>query len=150
VSVPLVGPVAPWQATFFIVGLPGLAIAVIFLFMREPRRIGRTATDGAASAGFDVMFQHVGRRWKIYGSFVIFVCIMTISAYSQGWFAAMFARTWGWEARTYALVNGIILLAVGPLTVNIAGYLSDKRVSEGITRIESVSGFKKGKRYFSS
>jgi len=132
VSVPLVGTVAPWQATFFIVGLPGLAIAVIFFFMREPTRVGRTAADTASEAGFDAMIDHVGQRWKIYGSFVIFVCVMTISAYSQGWFAAMFARTWGWEPQRYALINGIILLAIGPLTVNLAGYLSDKRVAEGV------------------
>ena len=130
VTVPLVGPVAPWQATFFIVGLPGLLVAVVFFFMREPARIGRTAAD-AADAGFAAMFAHVGKRWKTYGSFVIFVCIMTISAYSQGWFAAMFARTWGWAARDYALVNGLILLAIGPATVNLAGWLSDKLVSQG-------------------
>ena len=131
VSVPLVGTVAPWQATFFIVGLPGLLVAVVFFFMREPVRIGRTATVGGADEGFGAMFDHVGKRWKIYGSFVIFVCIMTISAYSQGWFAAMFARTWDWAARDYALVNGLILLAVGPATVNLAGWLSDRLVSQG-------------------
>ena len=131
VSVPLVGTVAPWQATFFIVGLPGLLVAVVFFFMREPTRVGRTATNAGVGEGFGAMFDHVGKRWKIYGSFVIFVCIMTISAYSQGWFAAMFARTWGWAARDYALVNGLILLAVGPATVNLAGWLSDRLVSQG-------------------
>ena len=37
-SFPLVGEVAPWQFTFLVVGLPGLLLAVLFLFMREPKK----------------------------------------------------------------------------------------------------------------
>lgn len=129
-SVPIVGSVAPWQFTFFVVGVPGLLVAVIMFFMREPER-----RDGVADAsgGFGAAMRYAGARWKVYGSFVVFVCLMTISAYSQGWFAAMFARTWGWAPQQYALVNGFMLLAIGPLTVNIAGWLSDRLVSRGRT-----------------
>lgn len=128
-NVPLVGAVAPWQFTFFVVGLPGLLVAVIFFFMREPDRVDRVDDD--VDSGFGAMLAYVRRRLGVYSSFVIFVCLMTISAYSQGWFAAMFARTWGWSGQQYALVNGIMLLAVGPVTVNIAGWLSDRLVSRG-------------------
>ena len=131
VSLPLVGAVAPWQFTFFVVGLPGLLVALVMMFMREPKRLGRSAGDGGTGAGFGDMLKFVGSRWKIYGSFIVFVCLMTICAYSQGWYAPMFQRTWGWEAQTYAWVNGIVLLATGPLTVNVAGWLSDKLYSQG-------------------
>ena len=130
VTLPAVGAVAPWQFTFFVVGLPGLLVAVIMFFMREPKRLGRSAA-GSSGAGFTDMLKFVGARWRIYGSFIIFVCLMTICAYSQGWYAPMFQRTWGWEAQTYAWVNGIVLLATGPLTVNVAGWLSDKLYSQG-------------------
>ena len=131
VALPIVGTVAPWQFTFFVVGVPGLLVAVVMLFMREPKRLGRSAGDGGA--GFGDMLKYVGKRWNVYGSFIIFVCLMTICAYSQGWYAPMFQRTWGWEAQTYAWVNGIVLLATGPLTVNVAGWLSDKLYSQGKT-----------------
>lgn len=131
ISLPLVGQVAPWQFTFFVVGLPGLLVAIIMFFMREPKRLGHAAGDGREGASFIDMLIYVGTRWKVYTSFVIFVCLMTICAYSQFWFAPMFQRTWGWEAQTYALINGIMLLAVGPLTVNIAGWLSDRMVTAG-------------------
>ena len=130
-TVPLVGQVAPWQFTFFVVGLPGLLVALIFFFMREPERVSRLEGGGGDKRGFGDMLRYVGTRWRVYGSFVIFVCLMTVSAYSQGWFAAMFARTWGWPAQQYALVNGIVLLAVGPATVNFAGWLSDRWVAQG-------------------
>ena len=129
-ALPLVGSVKPWQFTFFVVGVPGLAIAVIMFFMREPVRLD-APRDGEKKSGFGDMLGYVGTRWPVYLSFVAFVCLMTISAYSQGWFAAMFARTWDWPAQQYALVNGILLLAIGPATVNFAGWLSDRLVSRG-------------------
>ncbi|MEM9209268.1 MAG: MFS transporter [Pseudomonadota bacterium] len=129
VSLPVVGAVAPWQFTFFVVGLPGLLVAAIMFTVREPER-QRTA-GSEVKPRFDVMLKHVFSRWKIYGSFVAFVCLMTICAYSQGWNAPMFQRTWGWEAQQYAFVNAIVLLAIGPATVNFAGWLNDKWFAEG-------------------
>ena len=129
ISLPVVGTVAPWQFTFFIVGAPGILLAILMFAMREPKR---QRTQGqAVQPNFTVMLKHVGRRWNIYVSFVAFVCLMTIIAYSQGWYAPMFKRTWGWEAEKYAVVNAIVLLAVGPLTVNVAGWVNDKLYSQG-------------------
>ena len=129
VSLPIVGAVAPWQFTFFVVGLPGILVAAIMFTVREPKR-QRTA-GSEVKPQFNVMLKHVFSRWKIYGSFVAFVCLMTICAYSQGWNAPMFQRTWGWEAQQYAFVNAIVLLAIGPATVNFAGYMNDKWFAEG-------------------
>jgi MFS family permease len=130
VSLPIVGVVAPWQFTFFLVGVPGLLIAVVMFTLREPKR-QRTASS-AISGKFSEMLRHVGQRWHVYGSCVAFAAMMIIVAYSQGWYAPMFKRTWGWEAQTYALVNGIILLAVGPATVNFAGWLNDRLYAKGM------------------
>jgi len=129
VAVPFIGQVAPWQFTFFVVGFPGIIMAAIMLTLREPPR---QKTQGVeVRPDFFVMLRHVFSRWKIYGSFVAFVCLMTIVAYSQGFYAPMFKRTWGWEAEQYAVVNAVVLLAVGPLTVNIAGWLNDKWFEQG-------------------
>ena len=129
ISLPLLGAVAPWQFTFIIVGLPGVLLAVVFLFMREPRR--HHTPGGETKAEFRHMLRHVGQRWNIYGSFVIFVCMMTIVAYSQGFAAPMFKRTWGWEPEQYAFVNAIVLLSIGPLTVNAAGWWNDRMYARG-------------------
>ena len=128
-SFPFLGEIAPWQFVFIIVGLPGFLIAILFLFMKEPKRVGKNAADDK-SITFADTFKHVKEKWKIYGSFIAFVCLMIICAYSQGFYAPMFKRTWGWEAETYAVWNALVLLAVGPLTVNIAGWLSDKMYSK--------------------
>lgn len=129
IVLPVVGDVAPWQLTFFLVGAPGLILAVFLFTLREPKR--QRTVGGTVAPKISHMLRYVGQRWKIYVSFLLFPCVMTIVAYMQGWYAPMFKRTWGWEAETYALVNGIILLAVGPLTVNVAGWLNDKLYAKG-------------------
>jgi MFS family permease len=129
IILPLVGEVAPWQFTFFIVGAPGILVAAILFTLREPKR-QRTAGNSIAPKMSD-MLKHVRSRWAIYASFLAFPCVMTIVAYMQGWYAPMFERTWGWPAEKYALVNGIILLVVGPISVNTAGWLNDKLYAKG-------------------
>ena len=129
ITVPVVGEVAPWQLTFFIVGIPGLLLALMFLTLREPRRQRTANADVQPTIG--TALRHVGARWPVYVSFLAFPCLMTIVAYMQGWYAPMFERTWGWPAEKYALVNAFVLLGIGPATVNFAGWLNDKWYSAG-------------------
>ena len=129
VALPIVGAVAPWQFTFVVVGLPGVLVALVMFTIREPRR-QRTPGSTVQPRVRDAV-QHVGTRLPVYLSFVVFVCLMTIVAYSQGWYAAMFERTWGWPAEKYATVNAIVLLAIGPVTVNAAGWLNDRWYARG-------------------
>ena len=123
---PLLGPLAGWQTAFLIVGLPGVVLGFLFLFVREPRRIS-TTTGGHLGH----MFAHVGRHAAVFATFLPVFCVMTIIAYSHGWLAVTFARTYGWPVEDYAFANGVALLIVGPLSVNLAGALSDRYTSRG-------------------
>ena len=123
---PLLGPLAGWQTAFLVVGLPGVVLGVLFLFVREPQRIG-TATGGHLGH----MFAHVAKHAAVFATFLSVFCVMTIIAYSHGWLAVTFARTWGWSVEEFALANGIALVIVGPLSVNLAGALSDRFTSRG-------------------
>ncbi len=135
IDLPLVGVVAPWQFTFIVVGLPGLVLALLMFTLREPKR--QTVVADPDQVGSDNnnmldMLRHVARHWKVFLPFVAIFCFMTVLAYSQGWGAPLFQRTWGWEASKYATVNAVVLLAVGPLTVNFAGWLSDHWTGQGL------------------
>jgi len=131
IALPLVGAVAPWQFTFFVVGLPGLVLALLVFTLREPKR---EVTPEEAGSGNNLpdMLRHVGREWSLYLPFVAVFGYMTVVAYSQGWGAPMFQRTWGWEPTQYATVNAIVLLATGPLAVNFAGWWSDRWTAQGM------------------
>ncbi|MEO0574804.1 MAG: MFS transporter [Pseudomonadota bacterium] len=127
-SLPIIGDVNTWQLAFIIVGAPGILLSLVLFMLREPKR---QKTAGGASFTFTDAMSHVADRWHIYFSFLAFPSLMTIVAYSQGLYASMFERTWGMPSETYALWNGIILLAVGPLTVITAGWVNDKLYAKG-------------------
>jgi len=128
VVLPLFGEIATWQFIFLIVGFPGFLIALVFLFLREPPRIESSPREGASLGD---AFEWIFTRAPVFLTFVsIFMCMVAI-AYGQFFNAAMFSRTWGWETSNYAIINGLSILAISPLTYIFAGRLSDKKVSAG-------------------
>jgi len=134
IDVPLVGPLAPWQATFFAVGLPGVLVGLFFVFLRDPERRIVSAEDvGVSGNGLKDAAKYVGNNFAVVGGVLSFVCVMTIIAYSQAFLPATFTRTWGWPAEKYAYVNGVGLLVFGPATVIITGILSDRLSQKGMT-----------------
>lgn len=132
INVPLLGDLAPWQLTFLIVGLPGILLALVFVLTPEPPRqkIEKETQDLAGNGIWDAL-SYVLRHLGAFGGFVSLACVMTIIAYSQGFLAPTFERTWGWPAETYAFVNGMVLLIVGPATVVATGFVSDKWTNSG-------------------
>ena len=130
-ELPLVGPLAPWRTAFLIAAAPGFVLAPIFFLLREPARIDTSAQREPRHLGH--MLRHVGRHVLTYGCFVTVCCYMTITAYSHGWLAVTFQRTWGWPVETYALYNGLTLIVVGPSSVMFAGWLSDRLTRRGHT-----------------
>lgn len=132
-SLPGTGPIAPWQATFIAVGLPGLLVSLAFLFRRDPPRQTTVSRDpGLAGNGMRDTLRYVGARWSTYASFVSLMCVMTIIAYSHGFLPATFERSWGWAPETYAARTGVATLLIGPATYLAAGFLSDHWTSRGV------------------
>jgi len=133
IDVPFVGSLAPWQATFFAVGLPGILVGLFFVFMRDPERREVTSEDvGLAGNSLMDAARYVGNNFAVIGGVLSLVCVMTIIAYSQAFLPATFTRTWGWPAEKYAYINGIGLLVFGPVTVIVTGILSDKFSQKGM------------------
>ena len=130
-ELPVLGALAPWRTAFLVASVPGLMLAPIFFMLREPRRIGSTARGEHRHLGH--MLTHVARHGLTYGCFVAVFCYMTIVAYSHGWLAVTFQRTYGWPVETYALYNGLTLIVIGPLSVMFAGWLSDRLTQRGHT-----------------
>ncbi len=129
IDLPLVGIVAPWQFTFLTVGLPGVLVAVLLFVAREPGR--EPAVIGAVSMRTTLIW--LRERWRSFGSLTALVCVMTVVAYSQNWYAALFQRNWGWDIARYALWSGLALIIVGPLVVNLTGWWCDRQLGRGRT-----------------
>jgi MFS family permease len=127
IDLPLVGVVAPWQFTFLAVGLPGVLVALLLLMAREPAR--EPATSGGVSMGQTLAWLRT--RWRSFGSLTALVCVMTIVAYSQNWYAALFQRNWGWDIARYARWSGLALIVIGPVVVNLTGWWCDRLLAQG-------------------
>lgn len=124
--VPVLGAVVPWQFTFLAVGIPGLLVALLLALLKEPARQVTERTGSIAHT-----LRYLAKRRGVFLSFTVLVCVMTIIAYSQNWFMALFARTWGWSIPRFALWSGLALVIVGPLVVNGTGWLADRLRSRG-------------------
>jgi MFS family permease len=122
VVLPLIGAVRPWQFAFIVVGLPGLIVSLLFVLVREPNRM---APAGSTPSNFSDGFRYVGQHFGALGGVTLLAMVMTTIAYSQGFNAGAFTRTFGWKAPDFLKVSGLISLIVGPIVVIGVGALAD-------------------------
>ncbi len=132
-SLPFFGELSPWRFTLIVVGLPGILLALFFLFMKEPvRRPAPESEQTVGGSGFMDALRYLRDNFALYAGVILIVCCMTAIAYSQGLLPSTFERTWGWSPQKYALINGIALLIIGPINMMIFGSLSDRMTGKGI------------------
>ena len=132
IVLPVLGEVAPWQFAFLAVGLPGIPVAIMCLTLREPARQEQQGLTEDGKAGLRQAFGYIWQHWRAYTGFTSIVALMLIVSYSQNWLPAMFQRTWGWQPEQYALWYGMGMIIIGPITVNLTGWLSDKMTAQGM------------------
>jgi MFS family permease len=130
VTLPVFGTMEGWRATFIIVGLPGLILALLMLTVKEPYRRDRAAL----SAGQPSLVDALKYYWDHRGAFG---CLwfgqtgMTVIGYSQFFNAELFRRTWGWGMAEIGLALGIMFLIFGPGGANFGGWLADRFTKQG-------------------
>ncbi|AQV98229.1 MFS transporter [Cupriavidus necator] len=120
-----------WRATFFWLGLPGLAVALLLrATTREPARIDfpGDAKAGAAAAGKQPVGEVLGEilSSRTFVTIVISGALLAFSAYAFGvWSTAFLVRTHGMTLRDAGALMG---LAAGPGAVIgslTSGWLAD-------------------------
>lgn len=134
IHLPLLGEMSAWQLTFLAVGLPGLLLGLIFFLLKEPsRRAEKPNNSTLEGNGVRDALRYVSSNLGVYLGFISLACVMVVIAYSHYFLPSTFERTWGWAAEKYAFINGSILLVVGPVTVILTGYVSDKWMQAGVS-----------------
>ena len=140
VSVPGLGDLAPWRVSLLVVGLPGLLLVPVVLFLREPKRTVDTVTSNAQGIGYRAVFSYIrGRPASLIGVVWVFGYVILIG-FSSSWGAAAFARTWGWSPVQYGQAIGILFIVLGPLAVNLGGWMSDRLLRNGRTAAPLLVG----------
>ncbi|MBX3278721.1 MAG: MFS transporter [Acidobacteria bacterium] len=127
---PIVGETRPWQVIFFIVGLPGVVLALLLYTVKEPKRRG--VKQGSAQVPLGEVLSYL---WK---NKVTFLChnvgfaLISFSNYgSSSWVPTFFQRNHGWSAADAGYVYGGIIAIFGTLGIVAGGRLADYMTQRG-------------------
>jgi len=132
VSLPIVGVVAPWQATFIAVGLPGVLIAGLLATIREPKRKGR---QGAMTEvpGWRTVLRYMWQRKRVYAALHLGVPFIVVMLYGlQGWTPTILLRVYGWDLADAGRVYGTLALVAGSAGVLSGPLLSRFLLGRGV------------------
>lgn len=130
---PIVGAVRPWQTVFFMTGLPGLVIALLFLTVREPIRGAfepSAARGGRVPVRAVLAYVRVHRRTFATQS-IGFALSATVNYGIAAWLATFLIRTYGWTPARAGMVQGVLTMTVGVLGTVAGGWVSDRLVARG-------------------
>ncbi len=127
IMLPIVGEVRPWQVVFFIVGLPGLLIALWVWSLREPKRrnlaVGTAAGQGVPLS--EVMAFVRRNRATIICHFAGFSALTLLFNAVVTWIPALFIRTHGWTAGEIGTALGLSIMVFGTAGIVAGGWFGD-------------------------
>ncbi|RMF96948.1 MAG: MFS transporter [Gammaproteobacteria bacterium] len=122
---PLLGTLRPWQLVFIVVGLPGLAVALLMLTVMEP---ARRDVAGLRQGGIPLpeVLAWVSSNWRLFlahfGGFALLaVPVTTILT----WAPTHFIRALEHAPPDAARTLGLLLLLLSPAGVYAGGWLAD-------------------------
>jgi MFS family permease len=135
-AVPLVGAVRSWQVVFFIVGLPGLAVALLTLTIKEPVRKGVRHASGHGPSAFPLsaVFSYLRDNRGTFLCLSLGVALVTLNAYgATAWIPTFFVRRFGWTPAETGMAFGLVVGISGGLGIISGGWLSDWLRQRGYT-----------------
>ena len=128
-SLPLFGTLEPWQIAFIAVGVPGFAVALLMLTIREPVRAGAAgaALSAEADARTFTLREIAAFLWgkrAFYGAFYGGMSLHVIVLYAlPAWVPAFFVRRFDAAPATVGIEYGTLVLVVGSLGVLAGPYV---------------------------
>jgi len=150
-TLPVIGPMEPWQMVFIIVGLPGLLVVALMVTVREPARRGlaakvaRPASDGDAQPGLGrelgetVCFIWSQRRTYFY-HFFGFSAFAFIWMGTSSWIPTYFIRTHGWSVGEVGFNYGLVVLVLGSAGIISGGYVASWMKQKGYQDADMRTG----------
>ena len=129
-TVPIIGPIHPWQTVFFIVGLPGLLIvALIAVTVKEPVRQNPTAN---AVPIRDVLQYYRANRVPIL-SLSFGMAFMAMASYgATSWTPTVLVRLYAFSPANAGLLFGSLITICSTAGVLTGGRYADSLTAKGL------------------
>lgn len=136
-GVPWAAHFKTWQITFFLIGAPGLAVALLFaLTVREPTRRGvRLAVDGSAlvtGVSLKPLWTVMKTNRLAYLALMGGAVLNVTAIYAQiGWMPALFMRVHHWSPAKVGAMSGLFNLPVAMCGAVAAGWTMSYFIKKG-------------------
>jgi MFS family permease len=116
--IPVLGVIHNWQLVFFIVGIPGLVVALLVTTVPEPQRRGIIGRATLTNLPVSQVIGFLRKNWKTY--LPIFVALglgAMNTAAAQSWGPTFYQRTFGWAPQKTAVLLGIGTITLTPVAL---------------------------------
>jgi MFS family permease len=129
INLPILGPLAPWKVTFFVLGLPGLIVARLIALLSEPQR--RHAVASIPNWRDVRQFVQTNIAWMAPHHAAVGLSNIVLFG-TTSWIIAFFARAHGWGVKHAGAAAGIASLVGSIIGLLGGGQLSDFARRRGI------------------
>ncbi|MCS6493187.1 MFS transporter [Burkholderia thailandensis] len=144
-TLPLVGAVHAWQVTFLIVGMPGLAVALLFaLTVRDPQRkeLARDRSGVVMRLSCADALRFVGKHRATFFCHYAGFSFYAMALYCLlSWTPAFYIRHFGLTPVEAGYTLGAVLLVANTAGVFCGGWLNDWLLRRGHTDAPMRAGF---------
>jgi len=138
---PLVGHLSSWQATFVIVGLPGLLVALLVLTLSEPKRKSLTGEVVEKRMSNRAILQWLREHRRLYfAHFFGFAMVTLLFNAILAWAPELFIRIHGIERAEIGLRLGLIAAIAGGAGIVSGGVLCDWLTRRNATAAPIMAG----------
>jgi MFS family permease len=112
-----------WRSAFYLLGFPGLIVAMLVFLLREQQR-GRTEVSPPkyTSNDWKLLFRSKPLRYHYAGYAMLALAANSLTI----WMPTFFNRVHGYSIATLGLVAGLTSLTSGIASTLLGGYLSDR------------------------
>jgi MFS family permease len=130
-TLPIFGTFEPWQMVFLCVAAPGVFVAALMLFIREPER-REVAVDMSAQVSLKEAMAYIGQRRMLFGSLIGSLGLIALLAIGTGlWFPTFLIRTYGMTPGEVGVSFGLVMLICGTVGTLFGGWLSGRLMQAG-------------------
>jgi MFS family permease len=134
ISLPMIGAIHPWQAVFFIVGVPGTLLALSIFTVPEPVRRDRLSQpQGSGLLGnYLLLFKFMKARPRFFiCHYLGFTLASAVVNSGAAWYPAHLSRAFHWSAGQVGASLGATMMIAGISSKLISGWVSDAMYRHG-------------------